>query len=262
MTVDSSLMYPTTSHRFLMALWEMEGLKIELVPRAVQEMYGYIRESEREYWHQRLGKEAERTGKTWPAEVAEAIASTAEAAAGDWVNEEVGYGQKPGREDSMLYAITLSAKQSVKAAAIARAIPSECFRGASKNNFRGDREIIGQSVSAGFKVLASDNRGSIARNAMNAWLIEAGHANTEFVLNADDAIERAGRWREQPEHMLEAVLRATLPGRRRTAMREDDIVGQFMNRLGSQGLENVKNSCLTAWCCSSRNSVADFSDYF
>ena len=63
-TIDSSLMYPTTSRRFLMALWEMEGLRIELVPRAVQEMYGYVRESEREYWHERLEKETQRTART------------------------------------------------------------------------------------------------------------------------------------------------------------------------------------------------------
>ena len=28
-TIDSSLMYPTTSRRFLMALWEMEGLRLK-----------------------------------------------------------------------------------------------------------------------------------------------------------------------------------------------------------------------------------------
>jgi hypothetical protein len=246
-TIDSSLMYPTTSRRFLMALWEMEGLRINLVPKAVQEMYGYVQESEREYWHERLDKESERTGCAWAPEIAEAIARAAEQGAADWVNDELGYGQKAGREDSMLRATALDAGQSVRAAGIARSIPRECFKGATKNDYRGDREIIGQGVAAGYKILASDNRGSIRRNAMNGWLMETGHANAEFILNADDAIDRAGQWREQPQHMLEAVLRATLPGQRRTAQREDEILGQFIQRMQMQGLRNVAQSCLSAW---------------
>ena len=246
-TIDSSLMYPTTSRRFLMALWEMEGLRINLVPKAVQEMYGYVQESEREYWHERLDKESERTGRAWAPEIAEAIARAAEQSAADWVNDELGYRQKAGREDSMLQATALDAGQSVRAAGIARSIPRECFKGATKNDYRGDREIIGQGVAAGYKILASDNRGSIRRNAMNGWLMETGHANAEFILNADDAIDRAGQWREQPEHMLEAVLRATLPGQRRTAQREDEILGQFVQRMLMQGLRNVAQSCLSAW---------------
>ena len=246
-TIDSSLMYPTTSRRFLMALWEMEGLRINLVPKAVQEMYGYVQESEREYWHERLDKESERTGRAWAPEIAEAIARAAEQGAADWVNDELGYGQKAGREDSMLRATALDAGQSVRAAGIARSIPRECFKGATKNDYRGDREIIGQGVAAGYKILASDNRGSIRRNAMNGWLMETGHANAEFILNADDAIDRAGQWREQPQHMLEAVLRATLPGQRRTAQREDEILGQFIQRMQMQGLRNVAQSCLSAW---------------
>ena len=82
---------------------------------------------------------------------------------------------------------------------------------------------------------------------MNGWLMETGHANAEFILNADDAIDRAGQWREQPQHMLEAVLRATLPGQRRTAQREDEILGQFIQRMQMQGLRNVAQSCLSAW---------------
>ena len=78
-TIDSSLMYPTTSRRFLMALWEMEGLRINLVPKAVQEMYGYVQESEREYWYERLDKESERTGRAWAPEIAEAIAPSGRA---------------------------------------------------------------------------------------------------------------------------------------------------------------------------------------
>ena len=71
-TIDSSLIYPTTSRRFLMALWEMEGLKVELLPRTIQEMYGFVQDSERSYWRRALAREARRAGRTWPPETVEA----------------------------------------------------------------------------------------------------------------------------------------------------------------------------------------------
>lgn len=246
-TVDSSLMYPTTTRRFLMALWEMEGLRIELVPRTAQEMYGMVRESEREQWYRRLRWDTKRTGRVWAPESVEKIIDAAQNAAGQWVNAELGYGKTPGRNDSMLHAVTLSAKQGVEAAAIAAEIPRRCFRGPTKNNYRGDREIVAQAVISGFKILASDNRWSIVRNRMNGWLAEQSLVEEELVLNADDAIEKAGPWRTQANTMLEAVLRATLPNERRSAEREAEFVTTFVKRLGRQGLEGVSLSCLDAW---------------
>ena len=256
-TVDSSLMYPTTARRFLMTLWEMEGLKIELVPRAVQEMYSYVRESEGDQWYRHLRGETQRTGMTWAPETVERIVEVAASAAAKWVNTELGYGNKAGRNDSMLHAVTLSAEQSVEAATIATAIPRDCFRGPTKNDYRGDREIVAQGVVSGFKILASDNRGSIVRNRMNGWLSEAGHASDEFVLNADDAIEKAGPWRSQPAHMLEAVLRAALPSEPRSAKRVAEIVDTFIERMRSQGLRGVALSCLDAWHGPSQKLIYD-----
>ena len=172
-TIDSSLIYPTTSRRFLMGLWEMADLRVELVPRAVQEMHGYVRESEKEQWHRQIKGDTERTGKTYPPETADAIAEAGAAAAGNWVNEELGFGQQRGREDSMLQAVALNAEQRVQTAAIALSIPRMGFRGPTKNDYRGDREIVAQGVATGFKILASDKRGSIVRNRINGWLTEA-----------------------------------------------------------------------------------------
>ena len=65
-TIDSSLVYPTTSRRFIMALWEMEGLRVELLPRTIQEMFGFVQDSERRHWGARTRAEAERTGVSLP----------------------------------------------------------------------------------------------------------------------------------------------------------------------------------------------------
>ena len=84
-TIDSSLMYPTTTRRFLMCLWEMDGLRIELVPRTAKEMHGFVQDSERAYWRRGLRKEGERTGRGWPPQIIEAIAEATATAAANWV---------------------------------------------------------------------------------------------------------------------------------------------------------------------------------
>ena len=246
-TIDSSLVYPTTSRRFLMALWEMEDRKVELLPRTVKETWGFVQDSEIEYWGRRLAKEAERTATTVPPDVARAIKEAAAVTAGVWINAEVGYAGRPGRNDSMLRAVTLTAEQDRHADAIARAIPGECFKGASKNNHWGDRQIIAQGIVSGFKILASDNRASIRRTQTNGWLIDERLAEAKFVLNADDAIDEAGPWKEQPAHMLEAVLRATLPTRPTSPDREKEIVEQFLSRMRNEGLPNTADSCAHEW---------------
>ena len=246
-TIDSSLIYPTTARRFLMALWEMDGLRIELLPRTVQEMYGFIQDSERGYWRRGLVKEAQRTGTQWPPQTVEEVSEAAAAAAGEWVNEELGYKEAPARNDSMLRPVLLTPQQQARAGLIAESIPRECFRGPSKNNFRGDREIVAQGVVSGFRILASENRGSIRRVQMNGWLHEGGLATEEFVLRADDAIERAGPWKDQPARLLEAALRAALPDNRRAPQREAEIVETFIARMKKEGLDSVALTCLDEW---------------
>ena len=246
-TIDSSLIYPTTSRRFLMALWEMEGLKVELLPRTIQEMYGFVQDSERSYWRRALAREAGRTGRAWPPETVEAVAAATAAAAGRWVNTEIGYAATPARNDSMLHAVGLTRAEEARAGAIAETIPNICFKGPSKDGHRGDREIVAQGVVTGFKILASDNRTSIRRPQMNGWLREQGLCTGDFVLRGDDAIEEAGPWRDQPAHLLEAALRATLPDKPGEATRENDIVATFIGRMRDEGLDSVATSCDEEW---------------
>ena len=246
-TIDSSLMYPTTGRRFLMALWEMDGLKIELLPRTVQEMYGFVQNSEFNYWNRGLRKEGQRTGQIWPEETIDAICQASADAAGAWVNEELGYGQIPPRNASMLRAVTMTRKQRLAAKTLASNIPQRCFRGPTKDNYQGDREIIGQGIVSGFKVLASDNRSSLRRNVMNGWLREQNYVAEDFVLSADDAIETAGAWDRQPARLLEAVLRATLPETRRSGPREKAIVDTFLKRLAHEGFRGIAQTCRDEW---------------
>ena len=246
-TVDSSLIYPTTTRRFIMALWEMEDLRVDLVPRAVREMWGFVQDSEHDYWSRRLKKEAVRTGTRLPADTATAIEKAAAVAAGAWVNVELGYAGIPGRNDSMLNAVTMTQEQERLANEITGEIPMECFAGHSKNNHRGDREIISQSVATGFRILASDNRSSILRPQINGWLTEQNLVPGEFVLNGDEAIDHAGTWKEQPARMLEAVLRATLPTLPGSARRENEIVETFIARMRDEGLPSTAKSCAAQW---------------
>ena len=246
-TIDRSLIYPTTTRRFLMALWEMDGLRINLVPRTVKEVWGLVQESEIDYWVRRLGKEAERTGTVVSRENAAAIERAAADAAAAWIDTELGCAGLAGRNDSMLHAVTLTDSQSGYANEIAVAIPPICFRGERKDDHRGDRQIIAQSVVGGFRILASDNRSSIRRTQMNGWLIDEGLATRRLVLNADDAIEEAGSWRTRPARMLEAALRATLPGHGASVRREKTIIADFIERMGNEGLAAIARTCTEQW---------------
>ena len=51
-----------------MALWEMEGLRIGLLPRTVQEVVGFVEDSESGYWRRAMCKEGKRAGHNWPCE--------------------------------------------------------------------------------------------------------------------------------------------------------------------------------------------------
>ena len=256
-TIDSSLIYPTASRRFLMALWEMEGLKIELLPQTIHEMYGFVQSSERSFWRRGLAKEAGRTGRTWPPDTVEAVIAATMAAAGEWVNAELGYGTRPARNDSMLHSVSLTVTQRATAGVIAETIPTMCFRGQSKDGHRGDREIIAQGVVSGFKILASDNRSSIRRTQINGWLREQELCTGDFVLRGDDAIEEAGPWRDQPAHMLEAVLRATLPDQPGKATRENEIVTTFIDRMRHAGLDSIARSCNEEWRGTRQREIYD-----
>ena len=87
----------------------------------------------------------------------------------------------------------------------------------------------------------------IRRNQVNAWLQAQGYCEEDLILRADDAIEKAGHWRRQPQRILEAVLRATLPNAPRPAQRENDIVTLFIRRLADQGLPEIARSCTAEW---------------
>ena len=45
-TIDTSLLYPSTARRFLMTLWDMQALKIPVLPRTSRELHGVIKEQE------------------------------------------------------------------------------------------------------------------------------------------------------------------------------------------------------------------------
>ena len=246
-TIDSALMFPTTARRFLMALWEMEGLRIGLLPRTVQEMVGFVEDSESGYWQRAMRKEGKRAGHKWPSETIVDVAEAAADAARAWMHEELGDATGPPRTRSMLEAITLTPKQKLAAHELGNSIPRRCFRGPSKNDFGTDRAIIGQAIVCGFRILVSDGRSCLRRTALNRWLRKNNHAAEDFVLDADDAIEMGGAWDQEPGHLLEAVLRAALPEIRASVLRETAIVERFLKRLSNEGFKAIAQTCEDEW---------------
>jgi len=158
-TIDTSLLYPSTARRFLMTLWDMQALKIPVLPRTSRELHGVIKESESAYWKRRLKREATRTGMHWSPQIIIAIADAASEAAGQWVNQELGYGTNQPRNDSALQRIEMDPAAQLRADDIAEQIPKRCFQGRSLTGHRGDRSIIAEGVVCGFV------RASVAREA-------------------------------------------------------------------------------------------------
>ncbi len=246
-TIDTSLLYPSTARRFLMTLWDMQALKIPVLPRTSRELHGVIKESESAYWKRRLKREATRTGMHWSPQIIIAIADAASEAAGQWVNQELGYGTNQPWNDSALQRIEMDPAAQLRADDIAEQIPKRCFQGRSLTGHRGDRSIIAEGVVCGFKVLATDNRTSIKRSKINEWLLEQTLTSEDFVLDGDEAIDRAGHGKTHPAQLLKTVLIAALPDTPAPKDRENTIVEQFIQRMHHDGLRTIAEDCHQEW---------------
>ena len=256
-TIDSSLLNPTTARRFLMCLWEMDGLPIPLVPRTTLELHGLMKDSERTHWETALTRQSERTGQIWTAEHRHQIQDAAATATATWFDDELNSGTTDTNHRSAFEAVVLNPEQRTRADHIANNIPQLCFSHHGTKQHLGDRQIIGESIAANFQILATDNRTLVRRNSLNQWLRHTGLATRDHVLRADDALEQAGGWREQPEKLLEAALRATLPTNPAPAEREHDLVTRFVKRLAQQGLNRVARTCSEEWLGPSRSAIYD-----
>ena len=131
-------------------------MEVPVLPRVIRELHGVLPDSEQGHWTRVLAGQARRTGTTSDAATTNRILDAVDAASESWVREKLDaqYGDPPGDvQPFALRAVRLDDDELARARAISDAIPATCFRGPSRNDHFGDRQIIGQAAVKGYRVL-------------------------------------------------------------------------------------------------------------
>ena len=260
--LDTSLLVPPTARRFFMAAWQLQGMDVPVLPRVSRELHGVLPDSERRHWTRVLEGQTRRTGIVLNAAATNRILDAVDAASESWVRDtlDAQFGQPLDNAPPWaLRAVRLNDDELARARAIGDSMPPSCFRGPSRNDHYGDRQIIGQAAVKGFRVLALNNRNSIRRVAANGWLREHAGANEDLLWESDEAVYRlhAAVSAEPDVETLKAVLHACLPDRSPTPTREDEIVLQFLDRLARAGLVDCAAGAASVWQTASGKELAN-----
>ena len=244
--LDTSLLASPTARRFFMASWELQGLTVPVLPRVVRELHGVMADSEESHWNRVLAGDANR-GIRHDAPTTNRILASVREAVRQWVRDTLD-AQQEGDETCALRVVRMQDEKMIKAREIAETIPAGCFKGPSQNFHYGDREIIGQAAVEGYRVLALNNRSSIRRASANRWLREHAGVNDDLLRDPDDAVYQLHANQGVPDtDMLKVVLHACLPDTPRSEAREDQIVTQFLSRLGGAGIEDCVAGMARTW---------------
>lgn len=249
--LDTSVLAPPTSRRFFMAAWEMQGLRVPVLPRVVRELHGVLGDSEQGHWERVLKGDASRGVHHSPT-TANRILAIVEKAARQWVRDTFDV-QQMAQPDAVpscaLHVVPFDDAEMLRAREIGAAIPNRCFKGPTPNNYYGDRQIIGQAAVKGYRVLALNNRNSIRRAATNRWLRDHVGVNEDLLWQSDDAVHGlyADAAARPDEDLLKAVLYACLPEEPRPPKREDAIVLTFLDRLEASGMADCVDGMRKVW---------------
>ncbi|MCY4223012.1 MAG: hypothetical protein OXD35_15355, partial [Thiotrichales bacterium] len=91
------------------------------------------------------------------------------------------------------------------------------------------------------------NESLIVMRRHNEWLLEQTLTREDFVLDGDEAIDRAGHGKTHPAQLLKTVLIAALPDTPAPKDRENTIVEQFIQRMHHDGLRTIAEDCHQEW---------------
>ena len=217
-------------------------------------------DSEQEHWTRVLDGQSGRGVEHSPA-TTNRILHTVEKAARQWVRDTLDVQlEQPGTAPAScaLHVVQFDDAESLRARQIGAAIPARCFKGPSRNNHYGDRQIIGQAAVKGYRVLALNNRSSIRRAATNDWLRAQVRVNEDLLWQSDDAVYalHAEGTPSPDTELLKAALYACLPDQPRPPKREDEIVLQFLQRLRPSGMGDCVEGMTKVWATAEGKQLA------
>lgn len=199
-TADTQLLGDPTCRRFLSSLWELEGHSLSVTPTVARELPGNVRASEERRWQRAIRHDVNRGNQRYDPAAYNAILQATREAAEAWIKEEL---DKPAG----LVAVQRTVDTDEKAAVLARTIPALCFRSTNEDNEWNDRAIVAEAVVHGFRLQASQNLRSIARDRLNHWLQERNHTDGPLIVNVEEAIPARSR---NPGDLETAALRAVM----------------------------------------------------
>ena len=240
-TADTELLGDPYSRRFLMALWELAGASLKVTPTVADELVGNVRQSERLHWRRRLQYEHTHCNRRYDDDTYRAILEQTRNAAGAWIEAELA-GQGAGG----LVAARPTMEQDHLAAQLAAQIPRDCFRRPDHPNQQADRQLIAESVTLGWTLLATSHLGTIKKGPTNAWLLEAGHIREALIVTLEEAVSALYPGNE-PGACLEAVLGASLPETDQGVARDVQATEGFLERLGRTHASACATWALDAW---------------
>ena len=226
-TADTELLGDPTCRRFVTGLWELAGGQLVVTPTVADELPGNVRMSEGRYWEDVLAYEMDKANQHYDGETFRRIIANTKEAAGEWMRREL-RGEGSG---ALIAATGLDAQTTRRVHEIAERIPRACFRRPDQANQRRDARIIGEAVTLGFKLLSTQNLGTIKDERTNDWLIAEGYVRVPLITTIAQATRALYPTTTRERAALQAVLGAAMPEHDRGIERDLRAVNTFIGRL-------------------------------
>ena len=164
-TYDADIMAVPTRRRLLLALHEISGIALEMLPQAMTEWPNAVKEVEYSRWKtmlRRRSHEFARQVHERPDRLLDACANAAHQWATDIVRDDNG----------PITRISQNLHELDRAMAIVRALPAKAFQGRPPHKTIGDRTLMAEALVHQRPVLVSANRRFITHAEIEVWINE------------------------------------------------------------------------------------------